>query len=290
MNRRIVRHVFDWLWIVLGSTAMALAFNLFLEPTHVVPGGVTGLAMILKSWVGTPIGLVTIVANVPLFILGIRVLGKSYGIKSVAGLLLSSLMIDFFSYVLPVPPATNDPMLGSIFGGILLGTGLGLVFRGGGSTGGADIIAQVWSKYSNLSTGTAMLILDFVVISAAGFAYHNFEMAMYGYLNLYIHARVVDLVLEGVSFNRAVLIVSMESDRIAEAILKNMNRGATVLSGTGAYSGIHKNVVFSVMSKKEVFRVRDIARRIDPSAFITITDVHEVFGEGFKPRTVQSAS
>ena len=106
MNKRIVRHVFDWLWIATGSMVMALAFNLFLEPTHVVPGGVTGLAMILKSWIGTPIGMVTIVANIPLFFLGVRVLGKSYGIKSVAGLLLSSVMIDFFSYVLPIPPAT----------------------------------------------------------------------------------------------------------------------------------------------------------------------------------------
>ncbi len=288
MKTRILRHVFDWIWIVLGSAVMALAFNLFLEPTHVVPGGVTGVAMMLKSWIGTPIGMVTIVANIPLFVLGIRLLGKSYGLKSIAGLLLSSAMIDFFSYVVVVPPATHDPMLGSIFGGIVLGAGLGLVFRGGGSTGGADIIAQVWSKYTNLSTGTAMLIVDFVVISIAGFTYHNFETAMYGYLNLYIHARVVDLVLEGVSFNRAVLIVSMEAEAIAQAILKTMNRGATVLSATGAYSGIHKDVVFSVMSKKEVLRARDIARSLDPAAFITITDIHEVFGEGFKPRSPQS--
>ncbi|NOZ87786.1 MAG: YitT family protein [Deltaproteobacteria bacterium] len=284
MKGKLMRNVFDWTSIIIGSLVMALAFDLFLVPNNVVPGGVTGIAMLLNYWFHTPIGMVTVIANIPLFGLGIKVLGKSYGIKSIAGMLLSSIMIDFFMYIVPLEAATHDQMLASIFGGIVLGAGLGLVFRGGGSTGGADIVAQVWAKYSNLSTGTTLLIIDFVVISAAGLAYHGFETVMYGYLNLYIHARVVDLVLEGVSYTRAVFVVSKKAETIAEEILEHMNRGATLLAATGAYSGIHRNMVFSVMSKKEIARARELIRVIDPDAFVTITDVHEVLGQGFRPR------
>jgi uncharacterized membrane-anchored protein YitT (DUF2179 family) len=284
MNKRFLKHSVDMLFISSGSLLMALAYNWFLIPHKVVPGGVTGIAMILNYFLHTPVGAVNIVLNIPLFVLGIRVLGKTYGIKSFLGLLLSSLTIDFFSYVMRLQPATNNPMLACLFGGIVLGAGLGLVFRGGGSTGGTDIIGQVWASHSSLSTGTAILIVDFVIISCAGLAFRNFEAALYGYLNLYIHAKVIDLVLEGLSFTRAVFIISDAADQISEAIINQMGRGSTIIPARGAYTQAHKNIAFTVMSKREVARVREIARVIDPKAFIIITDVYEVLGEGFKPR------
>jgi len=264
---------------------MALAYNLFLIPHHIVPGGAGGIAMILNYFYAVPVGLTILVINIPLFILGVKVIGRTYGVKSILGIAVSSLLIDGFTYVLRLGPATDNKMLASIFGGILLGAGLGLVFRGGGSTGGSDIVGQVLNRYTNLSTGTAILAVDFVVITAAGICFGQLELALYGYLNLYLATRAIDLVLEGLSYTRALFIISDSAGDVARAITETMNRGATVLSATGAYSREKKDMVFSVMAKREVPRAREIVREIDPHAFIIITDVYEVLGEGFKPRT-----
>jgi uncharacterized membrane-anchored protein YitT (DUF2179 family) len=285
VKNRFLRELSQNIYIVAGSTVMALAYNLFLIPHHIVPGGAGGVAMILNYFFATPVGLTILVINIPLFVLGIKTFGRTYGVKSIIGIAVSSLLIDGFTYVLHVRSATDNPILACIFGGIMLGAGLGLVFRGGGSTGGSDIVGMVLSRYTNLSTGTAILVVDFVVISVAGICFGQFESALYGYLNLYLQSRAIDLVLEGLSYTRALFIVSDSADAVARAITTRMNRGATVLNATGAYSQEQKNMVFSVMAKREVARARDIVRETDPRAFVIITDVYEVLGEGFKPRT-----
>jgi len=264
---------------------MALAYDLFLIPHNIVPGGVGGVSMILHHFLHTPIGLVIMVLNIPLIALGTKVLGASYGIKSIIGVAVSSLVIDGLTYVVHVKPATDNAILACIFGGILLGAGLGLVFRGGGSTGGSDIAGQVIHHYSNYSTGSAILVVDFLVISAAGLSFGNFELALYGYLNLYLQSRAIDLVLEGLSYTRAMFIISDSAEQVAQSINDEMKRGVTLMNATGAYTGARRDMVFSVMAKREVGQARDIARQIDPKAFIVITDVYEVLGEGFKPRT-----
>ncbi len=285
MKRHILRELGQNIYIVIGSAVMALAYNLFLIPHHIVPGGAGGVAMILNYFFSTPVGLTILVINIPLFLLGIKTLGRTYGVKSLVGIAVSSLLIDGFTYVFHIRSATDNPILACIFGGILLGAGLGLVFRGGGSTGGSDIVGQVLSRYTNLSTGTAILVVDFVVISAAGLCFGQFELALYGYLNLYLQTRAIDLVLEGLSYTRALFIISDSAQAVAEAITGKMNRGATVLNATGAYSQERKDMVFSVMAKREISRAREIVREADPQAFVIITDVYEVLGEGFKPRT-----
>jgi uncharacterized membrane-anchored protein YitT (DUF2179 family) len=285
MRNRATRVLLDVLLIAGGSALMALAYTLFLIPHRIVPGGVGGIAMVLNHFFHTPVGLVIVVLNVPLFIVGIRVLGKSYGVKSVLGIVISSGLIDFFGYALPLGKATDNPILACVFGGLLLGAGLGLVFRGGGSTGGSDIVGQLISRGSNLSTGTAILVVDACIISASGLAFGNFELALYGYLNLYLQTRAIDLVLEGLSYTRAMFIISDSAAGISRAITATMNRGATLLEAEGGHTGQPRQMVFSVMSKREVLRARDIARAIDPRAFIIITDVYEVLGEGFRART-----
>jgi len=285
MNSRIMRELGQVAYIVGGSAVTALAYNLFLIPHHIVPGGAGGVAMILNSFFATPVGLTILVINIPLFVLGVKVIGRTYGVKSILGVALSSLLIDGFTYLLHLGPATDNKILACVFGGILLGAGLGLVFRGGGSTGGSDIVGQVLNRYTNLSTGTAILMVDLVVITAAGLCFGQFELALYGYLNLYLQTRAIDLVLEGLSYTRALFVISDSADAIARAITSTMNRGATVLSATGAHTREKKDMVFSVMAKREVPRAREIVREVDPHAFVIITDVYEVLGEGFKPRT-----
>lgn len=285
MKNRLVREIGQGAYIVLGSVVVALSYNLFLIPHHIVPGGAGGIAMILNYFFAVPVGLTILVINIPLFVVGIKVIGRSYGVKSILGIAISSLLIDGFTYILHLGPATDNKILACIFGGITLGAGLGLVFRGGGSTGGSDIVGMVLNRYTNLSTGTAILAVDFVVITIAGFCFGQFELALYGYVNLYLQTRAIDLVLEGLSYTRALFIITDNADTIAQAITSRMNRGATVLNATGAYSQEKKNMVFSVMAKREVPRTREIVREADPRAFVIITDVYEVLGEGFKPRT-----
>ncbi len=270
--------------LLIGSAVMALSFNLFLIPHKVVPGGVTGISMLLNHVLGTPVGIMTMVLNVPLFIIGIKVLGKSYGIKSLAGMVVSSLLIDFFTYIVPLQSATDDIILACVFGGITLGAGLGLVFKGGGSTGGSDIVGSVLNRVTNLSTGSAILAVDFLIISAAGLVFSNLELSLYGFLNLYLGTRTIDLVLEGVSYTRAVFVVSEKVEELTRIITHGMGRGATLLHGQGAFSHMPKEVIMCVMSKKEIPRLRHMVRSADPKAFLIITDVYEVLGEGFKPR------
>jgi len=285
LNSRILRELGQVAYVVIGSAVTALAYNLFLIPHHIVPGGAGGIAIVLNYFFATPVGLVILVINIPLFVLGVRVIGRTYGVKSILGVAISSLLIDGLTYIFHMGPATDNKILACVFGGILLGAGLGLVFRGGGSTGGSDIVGQVLNRYTNLSTGTAILTVDFVVITVAGFCFGQFELALYGYLNLYLQTRAIDLVLEGLSYTRALFIISDSADAVARAITSTMNHGATVLSATGAYSLEKKDMVFSVMAKREVSRAREIVREVDPHAFIVITDVYEVLGEGFTPRT-----
>lgn len=264
---------------------MSISYNLFLIPHRIVPGGVGGIAMILNHFFRLPVGAVIFILNVPLFWLGWRTLGRGYFIKSLIGVAVSSAAIDGATYVLHLGPATQEPILACIFGGILLGAGLGLVFRGGGSTGGSDIVGMVLAARSNLSTGTAILAVDALVITASGLAFGNFELALYGFVNLYLQSRSIDLVLEGLSYTRAMFIISDKAAEIAEAITRQMNRGATILNATGAWTRAARHMAFAVMSKREVARAREVAAEIDPDAFVVITDVYEVLGKGFKPRT-----
>ncbi|MEO0085369.1 MAG: YitT family protein [candidate division WOR-3 bacterium] len=284
MRRSIREQALGVVWLTSGSAVAALAYNLFLIPHQIVPGGAGGVAMILHHFFQTPVGLIVILLNVPVFFLGIQTLGKTYGLKSLVGMALTALFIDLGSYWLHLRPATDNPVLACIFGGIMLGAGLGLVFRGGGSTGGSDIIGMAVNRQTNLSTGTAILVVDCAVITAAGLAFGSFELALYGYLNLYLQTRAIDLVLEGLSYTRALLVVTSSARDVAGAITERLNRGATIFPATGAYSEQAREMVFSVMSRREVAIARDLVRSIDPKAFVVISDVYEVLGEGFRPR------
>lgn len=285
MRLRFTENLFDFLLITGGSVIMGLAYNLFLIPHRIVPGGITGLSIIINYLLQTPVGLVVIIFNIPLFILGIKTLGKTYGIKSLIGIILSSFFIDFFTYIVPIPKATNNQILAAVYGGILLGTGLGIIFRGQGSTGGTDIIGQILNRFTNLSIGMGILITDFIIISLAAIVFHKLESALYGYLTLFLSSKAIDLISEGWSFTRAVYIISDKATPIAQLIIEKMGRGVTRLYAKGAYTDVEKDVLLCVLTKREIPKLRNIVKEIDPKAFIIISDVYEVLGKGFRPRT-----
>jgi len=272
------------IYIIIGCVLCALSYAVFLIPHQIVPGGVTGIAMILHFLYRSPVGIITIILNIPLFLVAFKILGIRFGVKSVIAILITNILIDFFIYTLKIATPTDNVILGALYGGLLLGLGLGLVFRAGASTGGTDIVGQLLTKNTNLSVGMWIMIVDFVVITLAGITTGSIELALLGYLALFLSSKVIDLVLEGMDYARAAFIISSEHQKLIDEIYKKMKRGVTVLDGHSPYSKEKRPVVMCVITKKETHSFKTLIKNIDKKAFVILTDVFEVLGQGFRRR------
>ena len=271
----------DVLWayaqIVLGCIVGGAAYPLFLTPGQIAPGGLSGVAMILNHLFGTPVGLMSIILNVPLFLVGFRAMGSLFVFRSLLGTFLFSICID----ILQLPAMTMDPMLGCIFGGIMLGAGLGLIMRGSATTGGTDMMARMVHKHLPfITTGTFLFIFDFLVVVGAGF-FIGAEEALYALICIFVSSKVLDMVMIGVTTNKACFIVSDHWEAVTTRILNNLERGVTHLVARGAYSGKERPVILCIMPASEVSRMKKIVIEEDANAFVFITDAHEALGEGF---------
>ena len=284
-RKRLKRSLRDYSFIVIGCISASLGYVLFLVPYNIPPGGVSSLSMILHHFFNTPFGLVMLAFNIPVFILGVKMLGGMFGIRTLVGVILLSLFSDFFGYVLKLHTPTDVGLLATLYGGALLGLGLGLVFKGGGSTGGSDIIGRIIGKYTNFSTGYGILITDTFVIVFFALLMRSYEPALYGFIALFLSSKVVDVVLEGREYARAVYIFSRQPDEIAKRIIKELDRGVSILYGEGMYTKTQQKVLFCVVTRREVQKIRDLIAEEDSEAFVVITDVYEVLGKGFKTRT-----
>lgn len=280
------RHGLDAAFVLAGCVVNGLAYALFLIPHHLVPGGVSGIAIIVNAFSGFPVGLFIIVLNVPVFLLGLRTMGKKYVLSSLAGMVVSSVLIDVFSRVLNLAPATQNPILASIYGGVLMGLGLGLVFRAGASTGGSDVIGMVLSKFTGMSIGFGIMITDFLVISASALAFRSLEAPLYGYLVLFISAKVIDLVLEGWNYAKLVIITSTETARIQDFILNTLDRSGTALRARSLYLNREGEVILTVIHRKQLSDLRRFVREVDPKAFVIVNDTYDVLGKGFKSHLI----
>jgi uncharacterized membrane-anchored protein YitT (DUF2179 family) len=271
-------------YIILGGIIFAFGYAAFLIPHRIVPGGVSGIAMILRFLYNTPVGIVAILLNIPLFILALRVLGVSFGIKSFGAILYTNLLIDFLVYSVGIKTPTENTILAALYGGILLGLGLGLIFRGDASTGGTDIVGQIFSRYTNLSVGMWIMIVDFAVITMAGVTTRSIELALLGYLALFLSSKVIDLVLEGIDYARAAFVITTKPDQVTNQIYERMQRGVTILDGHSPYSREKRPVIMCVITKKETPFFKSIIKKADDNAFVILTDVFEVLGKGFRSR------
>lgn len=263
--------------IVIGCFLGAAAYPMFLVPNSIAPGGLTGIATILNYLFGAPVGVTSMLLNLPLFVVGYKAMGRVFVFRSLIATLLFSALIDLF----PIPPLTSDVLLGSVYGGILLGVGLGIIFRGGATTGGTDMVARmVHNRFPSVSVGFFLFLIDFCVILAAGFTM-SANAALYALICIFVSARVLDLVLSGFGTAKACFIISDHSDTISKRIMEQMERGATLLESVGAYSGRKRHVVLCVVTGKEIVQLKRIVREEDAHAFLFITDTHETLGEGF---------
>ncbi len=276
----MAQNVRDILGVSLGVILTALGLDMFLIPNKIAAGGVGGIATILYHLINVPAGAAMLALNVPLFIVGIYRLGARFCLSSLYGTVALSLVVDILAPLVPVP--THNLLLAGIYGGVLVGLGLGIVFRNRGTTGGTDMAAAILRTYTGANVGQLLFLVDATVVFAAGLTFKSAELAMYAMITIFVASWLIDAVQEGFSYTKAFLIVSDLAAEIASAILKELNRGATAWTARGMYTGNERDLLLSVVHRSEVTRLKDIVYGIDPRAFVILADVHEVLGEGFK--------
>lgn len=282
MTRRIVgRAIRDVVGITVGCVIYALSFVLFVIPRDLAPGGISGLAIVLNHFFSViPIGKTIIILNAPLFLLSLKRLGKGFLWRSVYATVASSLLIDLL-----IPYARSfsvDMLLSAIYGGVVMGVGIGIIFRFFGSTGGTDLLAQLLSEKIGLSFGTTLLIIDTFIIVLSGVAFHSVTIPLYSIVSLYISSKAIDLVQEGLSFSKAAWVVSGHPDTVASKIMSELDRGVTKFTAAGGFTGERKEVVFCVVPQSQITHLKQIVHEVDPDAFVAIMDVTETLGLGFK--------
>ncbi len=272
-NERLVAYI----EIVLGCVIGGAAYPLFLVPNNIAPGGLTGVATIFNYLWGWPVGVTSMALNLPLFVIGWKAMGKVFVFRSLVATFLFSAFIDLLQF----PPLTDDILLGSVYGALVLGVGLGLILRGGATTGGSDMIARmVHKQFPIVTVGMFLFLVDCAVILCAAFTM-SARAALYALICIFISAKAVDLVLAGFGSAKACFIITNQGENISGHIMHELDRGVTVLSATGAYSGKNHALLISVVSQREVIPLKKIVRQEDEKAFMFITDTHETLGEGF---------
>lgn len=279
-NKKIKAITIKYLMIIVGSALFAAGFQFFLYPNSIIVGGVSGIAMIINLLTKLPVGLLTIVLNIPLFIIAWRYFGTDFIVGSLVGMLLSSVFVDLFA-LLSISP-TNDMLLACIIGGAVKGLGLGIVYYAGATTGGTDIIAKfIRLRFPYLNFGTVVLITDCFIIVAFAAIFNKVESAMYAVITMFVVSKVVDLVLYGIDNSSVCYIISEKSDQLVTDITDRLHRGVTILEGEGAYSHKNKQVLLCVVKRTQIADIRKMIKSIDENAFFIITDAKNVFGKGF---------
>ncbi|MFB6318694.1 YitT family protein [Saccharicrinis sp. FJH54] len=280
------KRILEYGMIVLGAFILAAGFVFFINPYNIVPGGVFGIGIVVHHLIpAVPIGTFGLALNIPLTLIGIRILGPKFGIKTVLGMVLTSAFMDGLTYFI----GENDPLkladdllLASIFGAILLGVGLGLIFRSRATSGGSDIVAMIFAKFSNLPVGQLLIIIDSTIVLVGLLVFKDWKIPLYSWLVIYITGQVIDIVLKGISYDNALMIVSEKHEEIKDKIINGLERGGTFLKGEGMYTGKEKNVIFVVVSRRELTILKNWINQIDKTAFVTVIDTREILGEGFR--------
>lgn len=272
------RRIGDYIGIIFGSVIVAIGLNALLIPNRIAAGGASGIATILVHLFAISPGIVLLAINIPLLIASSVVFGLRFGVYTILGSLATSLAVEFTQ---GIPLLTNDPLLAAIYGGVVAGIGMGIVFRFRGSTGGTDIAAKLVSHYSGVSLGEALLAIDAVVVLAAGIVF-SAEFAMYALIAIFVTAKLIDVVQEGLYSAKAMFIISNHADAIAKELMSKIERGVTVFPSRGGFSNQDRATLFCVVGRTELTRAKRVVLDVDKQAFVVVTDAHEVLGEGFK--------
>ncbi|MFJ7699123.1 YitT family protein [Lysinibacillus fusiformis] len=278
MKHDVRENIVDYVYVIVGAAVIAIGFNVFLLPNQVASGGVSGISTILHGLFGWNPGIVQYAFNIPLFIAGVLLLGKKFGIKSFIGTITLPFIVLLTN---SWEPWTDNPLLGALFGGIVVGLGIGLVFKGNASTGGTDLLAQIITKYTGLTLGTSVLFIDGIIAISAAVVF-DLEKGLYALIGLYVTTKTIDIIQLGFSQSKMVYIITVKQDEVREAIYAEVNRGVTKLQAFGGYTGEARPVLMVVVYQTEFTKLKQLIKSVDPSAFVIVSDAYEVLGEGFK--------
>ncbi|MGY3189751.1 uncharacterized membrane-anchored protein YitT (DUF2179 family) [Lysinibacillus sp. TE18511] len=270
--------IMEYVYVVVGAAVIAIGFNVFLLPNQIASGGVSGISTILHGLFGWNPGYVQYAFNIPLFIAGVLLLGKKFGIKSFIGTVTLPLIVLLTH---SWEPWTDNPLLGALFGGIVVGLGIGLVFKGNASTGGTDLLAQIITKFTGITLGTSVLLIDGMIAISAAIVF-DLEKGLYALIGLYVTTKTIDIIQLGFSQSKMVYIITMKQDEIRDAIYAEINRGVTKLPAIGGYTGEARPVLMVVVYQTEFTKLKQLIKSVDPSAFVIVSDAYEVLGKGFK--------
>lgn len=276
-NKLNTKILLDYLMLIIGSFIVAGAVNMLLAPNGVAPGGVTGLAVVIQTIFGFPIYLTNLIINIPLFIFGYKTLGKDSAIKTL-------FVTVVFTLALKVIPSgvTDDVLLASVFGGVTMGIGLGMIFYFGGTSGGSDLAGAILNNFfPGIKLSSFMMGIDIVVVALSGIVTKKLEIALYSIIALYLSVHAINAILEGPRYSKALYIITNKSQTVADMIMKDFDRGVTGLKGRGMYTGEDKEVLLVVVSRSQFTSLKDKVKELDPSAFIMIAEMSEVLGEGW---------
>jgi uncharacterized membrane-anchored protein YitT (DUF2179 family) len=272
----------DFFFITLGALLQALSLRLFLVPAHLVNGGISGLSQIINYYTGWPIGVMILLGNIPLFLLGWRYLGgPRFAARTAYAVFAIAFFTDSLVIFLPEGGLTGDLLLNTLYGGLVSGVGYGLVYRGKGTSGGSDILARILSHWRGISISTSYLLTDSLIMFLAGLSF-SWENALYALVMLYISGIAAESTSQGSNVARTAMIVTNQPEQVASRVMMEMERGVTLLSGRGGYTGVERTVLYCVISRAEVAQLKSLVRESDQDAFMVIGQAYEALGEGFR--------
>ncbi len=273
----------DYFLIIIGGFIQAVGLRLFFIPANLASGGVSGVAQLINYVTGWQIGLMVLIGNIPLFLLGWRFLGGSkFIVRTALAVVTFSFFTDLLVHFLPVEGITDDILLNSLYGALVSGIGFGIVYRGQGTSGGSDILARILNRWRGVPISQSYMIVDSAVILAAGFIF-GWKEALYALIALYVSGIVTETAAQGMSVVRTALIITSQPEAVSQEIFNILDRGVTLLHGKGAYTGADRTVLYCVVTRPETVRLKHLVHSVDPEAFMVIGQAHEALGEGFTP-------
>jgi len=270
-------------FILLGSVILTFGYVYFIIPYKILPGGIYGISIILHHQLGLPVGVTALVFNMILLGVGLKILGPRFGVKTFTTLVLIAVLVDVGGYFTGYEPLVeDDALLSAVFGGLLVGLGVGLIFRARASTGGSDVLAMIIGRFSSMPVGQIMIIVDSLVVLLGLVVFGDWRIPLYSWILIFVYGKIVDVVLQGPNYDKTLFIISKKHKEIQQKLVHEMGRRGSFITGEGMFGGKHHKIIFTTVTRREVAILQDFIHDIDPDAFMTVLEANEVLGGGFK--------
>lgn len=277
------KNLISYLFILFGTFFVASGYILFITPYKIVPGGIYGISIVLHYLINVPIGLTALVFNIPLAIIATKILGPKFGYKTVMAFVLTAVFVDIISYITQLKALVPDEaLLSAIYGGAIIGLGVALIFKGKATSAGTDVVAMIISKYTRLPVGQMMIVVDSCVVLFGLIAFGDWRVPLFSWITIFIMGKVIDAIMDGVSYEKTLFIISDKHELIREKIINDIKRGGTLIEAKGMFNKSPKTIIYTVVNRREQAMIEEFINEVDENAFMTIINANEIIGKGFK--------